>query len=402
MAKVDSGNVLLKKAFPLIDDKLKNNTYKNKYKHCISKFIENRSKELYATAPYSRMFFGKDDANELYNALGIREHDIEVIIKETYYGNIANFNPRAAKDPFTIILMMVLKHYYNLRKKGVKDAQKGLELTMVYLSFSGKFYPSIHSGSFPTVEPSEYPHVMDYVVNNLLTQKFDLKREGTVIGTIRSIDATWLNSYDDLFDSFGDDDIVYLIQQLHDRIKSFMINIAKLYYTTYYDKDHIFTYDSDDMSDENYRIADNDSMKIDRSVESTLSYINNTTVDYNLCKLASDNNVRTDEVKSIIESVLNDNTNLPIIKELVRCIITDYYQNSKNPDLRNYEFIRYAIVPKPNSKEPVVLKQKEIIEKWLEENSPAYHRRKSRNATKSSYFKSLTTYFVLLINKANK
>lgn len=402
MPKVsNTGNVLFKKLYPFINDRMNNNTYKNKYKQCVSKFLENRSKELYATAPYSRMFFGKDDADELFKALNITIN-VDSIIKETYYGEMPNFNPRAAKDPFTIVLMMILKHYYDLRKKGNREAQKGLDLTMIYLSFSGKFYPSIHSGSFPTVEPSEYPHVMDYVVNNLLSQKFDLKREGTVIGAVKSIDKTWLDTYDDLFDSFDDDEIVYLIQQLHDRIKSFMINIAKLYYDTYADKDHVFTYDSDDMSDENYRIADNDSMKIDRAVETTLTYINNTTVDYNLCKLASDNNVRTDEVKGIIECVLNDNNNLPLIKELIRCIITDYYQNFKDPDLRNYKFIRYSIVPKPNSKEPVVIKQKEIIENWLEENSPAYHRRKSRNATKSSYFKSLTTYFVLLINKANK
>ena len=42
---------------------------------------------------------------------------------------------------------------------------------------------------------------MDYVVNNLLTQKFDLKREGTVIGAIRSINNTLIESYSDLLDS---------------------------------------------------------------------------------------------------------------------------------------------------------------------------------------------------------
>ena len=402
MMPKSNGDVLLKKLYPKILDKMNNSSYRNKYKQCIAKFIENRSKELYATAPYSRIYFGKDDANELFDAVGITEMEIASIIKETYYGNIAKFNPVAAKDPFTILLMMILRYYHKLQKTNLKEAQKGIELTFIYLSFSGKFYPSIHFGSFPAAEPSEYPYVMDYVVNNLLTQKFDLKREGTVIGAIRSINDTLIESYSDLLDSFQDDDIVYIIQQLHDRMKSFMINIAKLYYETYEDKDRVFTYDSDDMSEENYRIADNDSMKIDRAVEATMSYINNTTVDYNLCKLASDNNVRRDEVKSIIESILNDNNNVPIMKELIRCIITDYYMNTKNPDLRNYDFIKYGITPKPNSKTDVVVKQKEIVENWLETNSPAYHRRKSRNATKSSYFKALITYFVLLINKANK
>ena len=53
---------------------------------------------------------------------------------------------------------------------------------MIYLSFSGKFYPSIHYGLFPKFPPSEYRHIMEYVVNNKLNNKYDLKREGSVFG----------------------------------------------------------------------------------------------------------------------------------------------------------------------------------------------------------------------------
>jgi hypothetical protein len=46
--------------------------------------------------------------------------------------------------------------------------------------------------------------------------------------------------------------------------------------------------------------------------------------------------------------------------------------------------------------------QKEIIEMWLDKNSPQYRKRKSREATKNSYYKSILTYYALVINKACK
>ena len=36
---------------------------------------------------------------------------------------------------------------------------------------------------------------------------------------------------------------------------------------------------------------------------------------------------------------------------------------------------------------------------WLDENSPNYRRRKSREATANSYIRSVTMYFTLVINK---
>jgi hypothetical protein len=400
--------VLLNRAYPILKSKMDNSQIKNKYKQCISRFIDKRSKELFATAPYDRIYFGEEDSNDFFTSLGIHPNDISNIIKDTYYGHMGDFNPRTAKDPITVSIMMIIKYLYDALKKcksGTKqydDANKELGLSMIYLSFSGGFYPSIHYGSFPKVQPSEYPHVMDYVVNNLLTNKFDLKREGSVFAAIKSVNQTWVESYEDLFDDFDDENIVYLIQQLHNRIKSFMKNIAELYYDTYDNKDNVFTYDSDNLDEDGYRLADNDSLKIERSVENTMNYINSNSIDYTICKRSADSNVRADEVKSIIEMILGDNGNIPEIKELTRCIIADYFQNSKTKDLRDLKFLSYSMTVKPNSKEPLVLRQKDIVTGWLQQYSQRYVRNSKRPATQSSYFKSVLGYFVVLISRSNK
>lgn len=386
--------IILKNAYPIISNNLSKNN--QKFRRLVSKFIEKRSTELFDTAPCSRIPFLKDDVDDFYDTMGIKEADIEKEIYKTYYWQIADFNPRAAKDPLTIALINCIRYFY------LKKDKKNTELAMIYLAFSGKFYPSIHSGSYPVAAPEENRYVMDYVINEKLTNKFDIKREGSVFGAVKSICNTWINTYDDRLKSFDDEDIVYLIQQLHNRIKSFMKNIAELYYEVYANKDNYFTYSSDDLSEDNYHIADNDSLKIERIVENTMSYMSSNGIDYKICKMSSDSNVKTDEVKEIIEAILSDNINLSEAKELIRLIVTQYFLESKNKDVRDVSFITKSIAAKPNTKDKNILRQKQIIENWLDNNSTAYRRRKSRLATKNSYFKSILTYFTILIHVSNK
>lgn len=392
MAK--KSDVLVSELYPIISTKIQKNN--NKFKQVIAKSFEKRAKNLYDICPCDRLVFGGQDLDDFYEAIGISESEIRIPLSKTYYWDVANFNPQAAKDEFTVAMIMIIRHFY------IKNMKSDLELATIYLAFSGKFYPSIHYGSFPKVSPSEYRHIMEYVVNNRLNERFDLKSEGSVFKAIKSICVTWLNTYGNKIKSCDDDDVVYIIQQLHNRIKSFMKNIAEIYYEVYNNKESYLVYDSDNLSEDNYHIADNDSLRIERVVEQTMNYINNTSVDYKLCRMASDSNVRTDEVKSIIETILNDNTNISICKELIRIIVTEYFMVSKTKDVRDRDFIVKSITPKPNSKNANIIRQREIVENWLMDGSPSYRKRRSREATKSSYHKSIITYFTLLINEANK
>lgn len=382
--------------YPKVANALDKN--KKKYKDALSRFISNRTKELYDTAPCDRMIFTKQDADDMFNAIGISQNEIADILDKTYYGDISLSDfCKAAKDELTVLAITIVRYFLE------KGDQKEAELASIYLAFSGKFYPSIHYKSYPKVQPSEYRYVMDYVVNNVLTNKYDLKRTGSVIGAVTCITTTWMEAYKQQFKTFADDDIVYIIQQLHSRMSSFMRNIAQEYYKAYDNKDKEYmAYSSDSLDEDNYHMADSDSLKAERIAERTISYMHTSGVDFGVCKMAADNNVRTSEIKSIIESITSDPDNSPEISELIRLIIINYFYHSKTKDVTDIDFITFSIAPKPNSKEKDVLRQKEIVENWLNENSPVYRKRKSRPATKSSYHKSVFTYFTLMIHKANK
>ena len=380
--------------YPMVEKALKTNA--SKYKANIGKFINARQKELYDIAPYTRIPFSGEDADNYFKSLGITEANVLSHIQKTYYYNIASFNPRCAKDPLTCTQLMVIRYF------SLKNMKKELELACIYLAFSGSFYPSIHYGSFPKVQPSEYRHVMEYVINNKLSMKFDIKREGSVFGAVRSICNTWLDSYKNELKSADDEDCVYIIQQLHNRIKSFMKNIAELYYEVYDNKDVYLAYNSDSAEQDSFRVADNDSLKAERYTATAMTYITTHSINYKFCKMASDSNIKTDEIKSIIETIQMDKNNLILIKEFMNIIIVEYLKDHQDKSITGIDFITASIAAKPNSKNKNIIRQKEIIEILLDENSPQYRRRRSRIATKNSYHRALIAYYTLVINAANK
>lgn len=385
----------LHKLYPKVEARLKSSTGKNAYKKCVSKFMSNRQAALYDTLPCNRILFGEQDAQELFKAMDITKGEVTEIILQTYYGNETNFSPKSAKDEFTILLLTIIRYFV------VNKQNKEAELSMVYLAFSGKFYPSLHYRSFPTVVPAR--HVMEYTINNVLSVKYDIVSEGSVIGSIRKIGMTWLTTYRDRFKSYTDEDAVYIIQQLYSRIGSFMKNIATEYYKVYDQKDDLYiAYATDSLEDDNYHLADSDSLRISKITEKTVSYITSTGVDYGVCKACSDVNITTNEMKSIMESLVSDPRSTVKIKELVMLMVSAYFAQTRDKDITNPKFITFSIAPKPNAKQRELVRINELVIELLSENSPAYLRRRSRQATKNSFERAIKLYFALSVHNANR
>ena len=210
-------SVIIKKLYPMVETALNKND--SKFRNNIAKFINDRHELLFAIAPYDRIYFNQTDIDNMYKSLGITEKEVTDIMKETYFWD-KPYNPQCAKEPYVETLMMCIRYYLKHSK------QKYAELTTIYLAFSGKFYASLHGMEFPVAPPSKYPTVMDFVVNNMLTDKYDLKREGIVFGAVKSICKTWLNTYEDILRNPDDEENAELIKQLHGRIKSFIINLC--------------------------------------------------------------------------------------------------------------------------------------------------------------------------------
>ena len=193
--------VILKKIYPIVEQAIARRV--SQYKQYISKFIAARAEDLYAIAPYRRIYFTDNDRDEFFRMLGIQRSVIQRELRNTFYFSIPSFNPAAAKDETTITMLCIVRYFLMNRKKYYKE----LDLALVNIAFSGSFYPSIHYGSFQVVQPIEYKHIMDYVVNNKMSAKYDLKVKGNVFSAVRSIATTWAETYQDKFEDFDDEDI---------------------------------------------------------------------------------------------------------------------------------------------------------------------------------------------------
>ena len=380
--------------WPLVEESMSKSGMINRYKGLVNDFISNRSASLYDNIPCDRILCSENEMDKLFNILGIKKSIIKDIIEDTYYGTISNFNPLAAKHEFTVTMICLIR--YLMKNKMTKEC----ELACIHLAFSGKFYPSLHYRSYPTVTPVR--HVMEYVVNYRLSKKFDLVVHGSIFGAIRSVSSTWLNTYTDKMNDLDDEDVVYLVQQLHSRVGSFIKNIAEEYYEVYENKDLYISYTSDSQDPDDFHLADNNSLKIGKYTEAAINYINNNGVEYNICKNCSNTDITPNECRAVIESIIGNKENIPTIKELISLMIALYFANGEDEDndLTSRKFIIYTISPKPNAKQKEIIRLKEIIETWLCESGTAYMRRRSRDATRNSYERCVRLYFAIVIHNS--
>ena len=384
-------SVVVNNLYPVVEKALTTNS--SRLQTCIAKFINDRHSQLFDIAPCERIYFNQTDLDAFWSAIGLNEKDVISIINKCYFYDIP-INPQCVKEPYVLVLMMCVRYY--LKKSQTRQA----ELTSIYLAFSGKFYASIHAGVvFPTVSPSKYRSVMDFVVNNMLTDKFDLKREGTVFGAVASMCRKWLETYGaKLKGTPTDEDIKNIVQQLRDREKSFLKNIAKLYYEAWENRNYL-NYESDSLDEDNFHLAGNDAAAAARYTENAINYLTSNYVSLDLCDKCQDVNVKAKEVKDIMEGILGDKNNLSKLRRVINIIICDYLRSNPGGKVGSIDFVSYSLKAKPNTKDELLIEMKTTIVSWLDENSPNYRRRRSRKATAASYYKSIFMYLVLTINK---
>lgn len=382
-------SVILEELYPLVASKLDTNS--KKFKANIGKFINDRHKELNDVAPYDRIFFNKKDVENIFISLNLKEEEVIAILKKAFFWDI-NYTPKCAKEPYVEVLMCCIRYYI------LHNDMPSAEITSIFTCFTGKFYASLHSSFWNTYTPRENQAAMEYVINNMLSDKFDLKTEGTIFGAIKKLCITWLNKYKDKFKKTDIDDDMFgkLIQQLRDREKSFLKNIANLYYEAVETKCYM-NYETDSLDPDDFRITDSDSLKAARLTEATVGIMTSQKIDAATIDNCHDSRVSSKNLTSIMESILGDNKNIPNLKWVINVLICDFMSNYTGREVGGADFISYTIKAKPNTKNEYLIKVKNIVLAWLNESN-VLGKRKS-NVTINSYYRSILMYFALMVSK---
>lgn len=383
--------VIVEEIYPLVDSTMSRKS--TALKSCIERFVHKRHDSLYDYAPVDRIYFRKGDVDDFFKSIGVNEKEVTKILPSLYYWETDEL--QACKDEFSLTCLMTLR--WLLKNKPNDKAL--IELTAMYLAFSGKFYASCHYNLWRHYTPMR--EVMDYVVNYMLSQKFDLVKTKSVWGAMKNLTMTWLDKYkEELASDLTDERVSYLIHQLHNRILAFLKNIANNYYEAYEDKRYINA-ESDNYGQENYRIANNNSTVAASITEKTMIYFANTQINLSICYSVSGSGVDPYDVKSIFETIINDNKKLDDLRFIINILIVDFC--NRYPDVKDItgpKFIAHSISMKPNTKDKNILELKNIILGWL--NTSDRYKSIKTQATKNNYYKAILSYIAITVNMANK
>ena len=99
------------KLWPLIETAFDKPATKSAYKKLVNDFISNRTESLYDTLPCDRILCSEGEMDKIFDVLKVKKQEVKSIISETYYGDIDNFNPLAAKHEFTITMLMIIRYW---------------------------------------------------------------------------------------------------------------------------------------------------------------------------------------------------------------------------------------------------------------------------------------------------
>lgn len=380
--------ILRTRLYPVVAAALDKNS--RKFIDNIARYFNSKHEEIHEIAPYTRIYFNQNNVNDLFRSIGITEAEVKNIIKDCFFWDIG-YVPLCAKEPYVEVLMCAIIYYL---KNG---DQKKAELTTIYTCFSGKFYTSLHS-NFWKFPPKK--QIMDYVVNNMLSDKFDLKKEGSVFNTVKKLSITWIETYTKrLTDKeITDDNIGKLIQQLRDRLKSMLLNIATLYYEAV-DNKYYMNYEYDSLDEDDFHITSNDANLAARITEATIGIFTSQKINMKRCKdaTAKNSSINYDELCSIMESIVAEKSNINKLRRVINILICDFMEAYPKVSVTSPNFIIHSMKPKPNTKNPLIIELKDTIIDWLMVHSEKY-KFKTRIATKNDYYKAVLMYITLQIN----
>ena len=199
-----------------------------------------------------------------------------------------------------------------------------------------------------------------------------------------------------------DEDVGKNIQQLRDREKSFLKNIANLYYEAYENK-YYMNYETDSLDEDNFRLTTSDATEAARVTEATMNYMTSNYVSMSVCNSCKDPMVKPTELKSILDNMMADTSILPTLRRTINLLICDFKRNFPNIKISDIRFLDYSIKPKPNTKDQYLIEIKTNIINFLETYSARYKIRKKRKDTAIAYYRCLIMYIAMTIyNVAQK
>ena len=373
-------DTFLKQLYPNVEKNLKTKSFQ--FVSEINRYIDSQTSVLSLPGPSKRLYFLPLEKNNICRHMGISLDDCKYALEHTplqdqwYKSNV----------PFNIACAMAIRFYtINKREK---------ELTMALTALGLSMYAGQQVHFFP-YEPNE--NIMNYTINNL-SNKFKIKQLGNILRAIQYTVKSAHSTYAKDIANGTDEDVRKYITRIATCIKQFVKNIASEFYEVK-DKGLYMNTQTDDYSEENYRITSNNSLAISRIAENISLKVVSQPIQHSRAEMvARARQISVSALKNAINEILKRYDDE--IRELIQLILQLFLEDgSRQPRMIKsklfYEYC-YNIYLKSNTTDKSIIRIKELLDKWLSEVSENYTRTE-RAATKNNFRCALYLYFVFVI-----
>lgn len=392
---------LLTYLYPLIEKSLSQSNNIAKLNKAIDEIMMVNQEMLSSSIPCQNFVTTAKCRKDFFNALNITEADVVNALRQSTY---IQKSWERANNPLYVSTILVMRYFVVHKKQDMLE-----KTTKLMLCF---MYSSAFSGRFPKAKPNE--NVMKFTINRL-KYKSDIKKLGSVMAVINKKSLVFLNgerdddasnpdktSKYDLLTKATDKIITNLLQDMYDRIKHFLINIAEEYYRDYKEGNYINT-DVDVNDDDNFMESDNVSFMVEKTTQKIMSrisltgYPNANTIKVTMAYI-NDSSCKEMHLRNLLNTIYDDN-NLKefevMIRNILQIFLFDYKKQIEDIKSRDFVIIMATHYKKQTSQDKNLNTLKNQLNMFVN-NSPIT-KKVTRQASLNLYKKALLFYTVLII-----
>lgn len=377
------GKVIVDTLYVKVKTNLSNKNTISTFKTHINKYFDKNSEILFDIKLTKQLLFSDFDKEATYKAAGLTPEEIKKVIKTSKF---IKDSWQIMNEPLNIAFVLIIKYFEENRMR------KELELTLLY--YSCYFYSSLFFKFF-NYAPNE--NIMSYTINNL-SNKYKIKKLGSLFKCLEDTSQISHDKYTSKLKKASDEDLAQYISCLKTRVNEFVKNIANEFYKNEKEKKYI-NFEQDDFSEDNYHMADNNSFAIQRVTDKVLLNLTQNGPDMRFVQASANmNQVSTSVFRNAVLNIMEKSPSE--IRELINLILQVYLFDDKNSvdEIRSKKFVVHAIelYKKSNTNDQLVLRIKDILDKWLRENSDNYAKTQ-RKATLTNFRRALYYFFIFTI-----
>ena len=376
--------VFLEKCYPDIKKNLDRNRGRE-FLEFIPKYIDRNSESL-MNAKFNYLYWNieKEEGQVVFDTIGKRPDDISRLIKES---GQTDSSWKLWNKPAYWSIVNIIKYF--------KDTKKEKEMNMSILYFGIVLYSSVINAR---VKYPFNPNKLEYIINNVMSNRYDIKKYGTILKVLQKLSLGCHETYKDYLTDkeFTDYHILQYIMNMYVRINNFIKEILTIY-NKYKDSKVYMNSEREGTSEEDFYETTNISAKIYQMSEKCANTIITSNLNQGIVEMSANiAGVSVSEVRNVVKQIVEKDDKK--IKEFIVLFLHQYLIVDKHLEAtfssKNFLVYINKIYGKSNTNDKGVIRIKEILDGWLRANSEKYLKT-SRIASIIAWRKSIYLFFCI-------